>query len=142
MGISLRTFRDVIDDLEIRHSVDKSNGSINFTMTMDNEESVRFVFFINEEQEVIQAIALLCDRDIIDSNDFHEAYKFCNHWNDSYKYPKSYVHENTKSIMCEWTWDTEVDYSDELIKRIILVGFIKTSQSCFEEAIKNNIYTN
>ena len=142
MGISLRTLRDVIDDLEIRHSVDKSNGTIDFIMGMDNDESIRFIFSVNEEQEVIQAIAVLCDKDIIDSNNFYEAYKFCNYWNDSYKYPKAYVKENSKSIICEWTWDTEVDYSDELIKGIILGAFIKTSQMCFEEAIKNNMYTN
>lgn len=142
MSISLRTLRDVIDDLEITHSIDKDKGTLDFIMSMDNNEHVRFIFSANEEQEEIQAIAILCEKDITDSNDFHEAYKFCNHWNDSYKYPKAYVKENSKSIICEWTWDTEVDYSDELIKRVILIAFIRTSRMCFEEAIKNNMYTN
>ena len=79
---------------------------------------------------------------IADTNDFHDAYRFCNSWNSSQLDPKVYVAEKMQSIICNWKWDIEVSYSNELLKDLVIVPFMYRCKEVFKEALDNNLYIN
>ena len=141
MSVTLNQLRDVLDDLNLRSSINKNKGEIDVAKHIE-DGVIFFYFFVLEEQELIDAQAILAEKDISDTNNFYEAYRFCSNWNASYYSPKLYVDEDLKAIIAQWTWDTEVCYSAELLENIIISPFVNHCTKAFEDALQNNLYTN
>ena len=141
MTVSLTGLRDVLDDLEIRSRINKDEKVILFNSEI-NDASIRFFLFVKEDMKIIEGCALLCDKKISDTNDFYDAYKFCNSWNSSHLSPKVYAAEEMQSLICNWKWDIELPYSNELLKDLVIIPFMCQCKEIFQEALDNNIYIN
>lgn len=142
MAITLQHFREILDDMEISHKIYKEVGLLEFvtSQTEPFEADFKFLFFVSEERNSIQAHGLLCSADLDDRNDFNAAYRFCNKWNDDKIMPKAIVKEKEKYIICEWSWDMEFEITDSLLKSLIIAQFVKTTEACIQQAVEAGLY--
>ena len=127
-----------VDESQLKHAADQKEKNITFII-QSGDEQVKFLYSVDEEKRLIYVISLIAEM-IHEDNDFHAAYKFCNKWNSSFKYPKARVDEIHRIMICEWTWNMDASYSGEFLKQIVLDSFISLSRFFFADAVKSGMY--
>ncbi len=139
MTVTAAQFRSILDETEVLHHLDDQDFEFIFTQTEPFQADFKFIFTVNEEKNQIQAHGMLCDIDLAEE-DMEKAYIFCNQWNKNAIMPKVYVYEEGKMLLCEWTWDTECDLTDDFVKGLILGKFVHATEFFVKESVEAGIY--
>ena len=141
MAITVKHYREILDELEISHIFHKDAGIIEFILheTEPFEADYKILVNISEERELIQINGILCEKDLDDANDFEAAYRFCNQWHADTTMPKVVVNTGGKFLSCEWSWDTDFEMSDVELK-MMLAKFIHGTKLCIIRAADMGLY--
>ena len=140
MTVNAQHFREILDEMEIAHRAVPPNGfEFIIEQTGPFQGKVKFTFFVREEQALIQAYAVLCNKDL-DASKLDEAYRFCNTWHNDTIMPKVIVDEKNRFLLCEWIWDSDYEISNDLLTRLILAPFIQNTQTCINKAVEAGLY--
>lgn len=142
MSITQQHFREILDELEICHMIYRNSGIIEFIMrqTKPFTADFKFLFRVDESRMMIQGQALLCDRDLDDADGFRPAYRFCNRWHNDMVISKVMVNEEGRFLLCEWSWNTDYEISDEQLKNLIIAKFMSSSECCISKAVESGLY--
>ena len=129
MAITVKHYREILDELEISHIFHKEAGIIEFILHETEPFEADYKILVNISE----------DRDLIQINDFEAAYRFCNQWHADTTMPKVVVNTEGKFLSCEWSWDTDFEISDVEIK-MLLAKFIHETKLCIIQAADMGLY--
>lgn len=140
MKITIEQLRALLDEMNIKF---RSNDSENITFLFEGKNSnisYRFTYSISCETVKVYAKCYLCDF-LLKKRDANKALRFCNHWNATHFLPHVFMGEELPILVCEWFWDSSIEYPKDFVKENIFDAFIALSMKCLDSAVNEEIYS-